>query len=297
MRPQAALYRASASAVIVLAMLAATLTPGHAQDRDIEILTNRVQELEQQVRALQGRSGAGGGPAAARLEVRQSQYEDELRALTGRVEDLSYQLRQLADKLDKLAADVDYRLGQPQAGAAPSPGAGEPAPPGAASGQAHAERRPGVLGTMRPREPGSAPANGATASGETTSQTPQQQYAGAYDLLRQGRYDQAETAFSAFLQQHPDDPLAENARYWLGETFYARGDFARATEAFVEGYQKSRTGPKAPDTLLKLGMSLAAMGKNKEACATFRELGKTFPDASSAIKEKAAQETRRAGCS
>ncbi len=271
--------------------------------------------------------GSGGGTAAARLEVRQSELEAELRTLTGRVEDLSYRIQQLNQRLDKLGADVDYRLGQ--AGpAAPLDGSGStsssgganggtgggsgmqgPPPAGGAPAGGPPGRGPRSLGTLsaddllRPPGPavgpgaGSAAGGAAAASGGLPAGTAREQYASAYDLLRQGRYDQAEDAFTAFLKQHPDDPLSENARYWLGESFYARGDYAQATETFVEGYQKSKTGPKAPDTLLKLGMSLAGMNKNKEACATFRELNKAFPNAAPAIKEKAAQESRRAGCS
>jgi tol-pal system protein YbgF len=305
------------SALVAAGIVLAASGAADAQSRDVTNLMNRVQQLEQQVRALEGRGGGGGGPAAARLEVRQTQHEEDLRALTGRVEELGYQVSRLSERVDKLAADMEYRLAQGAAvgeppGASPPlmppPGpAAAPAPeaapaPGPAPGEVYPERQPRPLGTMPAGEAGmppGPPAAGPSNGGGTVPDlgTPRQQYAQAYDLLRQGRYDQAEGAFSAFLAQHPQDPLAENARYWLGETFYARGNYARAAEVFVEGYQASKTGPKAPDTLLKLGMSLSAMGKQKEACATYKELARAFPEAPAAVKEKAAQEGRRAGCS
>ncbi|MCU0893176.1 MAG: tol-pal system protein YbgF [Rhodospirillales bacterium] len=313
---------ALASVLLAAALGLAAAAPAAAQSRDVTTLMNRVQQLEQQVRALEARAGgAGGGPAAARLEVRQSQHEADLRALTGRVEELGYQVSRLGERLDKLTADMEYRLAQGGAAgtATPAPASPPPMPPPGpavaaptadaapapaarpAPGEMYPERQPRPLGTMPAGEAGAgplapppAPPGGAPVS---AAQTPRERYAQAYDLLRQGKYDQAEAGFSAFLAQNPQDPLAENARYWLGETFYARGNYARAAEAFVEGYQASKTGPKAPDTLLKLGMSLSSMGKKKEACATFKELSRAFPQAPAAAKEKAAQEGRRAGCS
>lgn len=309
-----------ASGLLAAGIILAASAPAEAQSRDVTNLMNRIQQLEQQVRALEGRAGGGGGPAAARLEVRQSQHEEDLRALTGRVEELGYQVSRLSERVDKLAADMEYRLAQGAQGAqaAPAgeaPGASQPAmpPPGPAAapapeaapppapGEIYPERQPRPLGTMPAGEAGAAPSAPppAAAPGPVppAAGTPRQQYAQAYDLLRQGKYDQAEVAFSTFLAQHPQDPLTENARYWLGETFYARGNYARAAEVFVEGYQTSKTGPKAPDTLLKLGMSLSSMGKKKEACATFKEMSRAFPEAPAAVKEKATQEGRRAGCS
>ncbi|MGZ8995401.1 MAG: tol-pal system protein YbgF, partial [Rhodospirillales bacterium] len=249
--------------------------------------------------------------------------EEDQRALTGRVEELGYQVSRLTERVDKLVADMEYRLAQgvppatgsqpespplmppPGPAAAPAPEAA-PAPspaPNPTTNEVYTERQPRPLGTMPAGEasaPSGAPSGGSAANGGAAPAsvgTPREQYARAYDLLRQGKYDQAEVAFSTFLAQHPQDPLTENARYWLGETFYARGNYARAAEVFVEGYQTSKTGPKAPDTLLKLGMSLSSMGKKKEACATFKEMSRAFPEAPAAVKEKATQEGRRAGCS
>jgi tol-pal system protein YbgF len=238
-------------------------------------------------------------PAVARLEVRLVELEQELRATTGRIEEMNFRLRRLGERLDKLVADVDYRL--TRAGAAPPPA--PPAEAGAAGGGA-----PMVLGRMPKSElearRGELDASKRPPSAEEAAEpggvlpegTPREQYAYGFGLMRKANYDEAEAAFKEFLAAHPDDPLADNARYWLGETYYVRGDYARAAETFLEGYQGNKAGPKAPDTLLKLGMSLAALGKNKEACATYGELKRTLPDAPATIKGKADKERRRLGC-
>jgi TolA-binding protein len=82
----------------------------------------------------------------------------------------------------------------------------------------------------------------------------------------------------------------------MGETYYVRKDYSSAARVFLEAYQKDQKGTKAPDTLLKLGMSLTNLDKKKEACATFDKLGKDFPDASANIKRTLPRERTRAGC-
>jgi tol-pal system protein YbgF len=259
-----------------------------------------------------GQTADSAGPAVARLEVRLSELEQELRATTGRIEEMNFRLGQLSERLDKLVADVDYRLTRQGAatGSAPTGSQGaaspsvSPAEPGTAAGRA-----PMVLGRMPKSEMearrGELETSGRPPSVQEAAKpddvlpegTPREQYAYGFGLMRKANYDEAEAAFKEFLAAHPDDPLADNARYWLGETYYVRGDYARAAETFLEGYQRNKAGPKAPDTLLKLGMSLAALGKNKEACATYGELKRTLPDAPATIKGKADKEVRRLGCS
>jgi tol-pal system protein YbgF len=252
-----------------------------------------------------------GTPATARLEVRMTQLEQDLRSVTGRLEEVSYQLRKLDDRLNKIAADMDYRLSQVKAGAEGGAAAtdtsvreGSAAGAVAAGGGAVAStpRPPGEApsaDTEAAKAKGAAPAAGPPASSQTASlppKTPREQYARAFSLLEKRNYEEAGAGFSEFLKSSPDDPLADNARYWLGESYYARGQYARSAEIFLDGYEKNKTGPKAPDTLLKLGLSLAALDKKKEACASFRELNRAFPNAPGAVKERASEESKRLSC-
>lgn len=245
-----------------------------------------------------------GNPAAARLEIRMTQLEQDVRAVTGRLEEVSYQLRKLDERLTKVTSDLEYRLGQMKATVEPpqgGPSAG-PAATGALAAGGGAvvstPRAPGQSSSSDEASPGRANP-GSAPSSQTASlppRTPREQYARAFSLMEKRNYEEAGAAFGDFLKAYPNDALAENARYWLGETHYARGDYARSAELFLEGYEKNKTGPKAADTLLKLGLSLSALDKKKEACATFRELTKVFPNASEGVKDKAAQESKRLGC-
>jgi len=150
-----------------------------------------------------------------------------------------------------------------------------------------------------PPPPGgtTVPATGDAGSYQLPGNTVEAQYEYAFNLLRQANYDEAQRALQAFITQHPTDPLAGNAQYWLGETFYVRGRYQDAAVAFAEAYQKYPNSSKAPDNLLKLGMSLGQIGKKNDACVAFSELNKKFPGAPDSLKERLKQEKHRYGCS
>ena len=147
---------------------------------------------------------------------------------------------------------------------------------------------------------GSAAASGQTAAvttGALPQGSPQEQYSYAFSLLRQAQYNEAEQALRAFVEQHPEDALAGNAKYWLGETHYVRGDYQQSAVIFAEGYQQYPNNSKAPDNLLKLGMSLGALGNTADACGTFAELLKRYPDAATTVLRRTQQEQQRYSCS
>jgi tol-pal system protein YbgF len=122
------------------------------------------------------------------------------------------------------------------------------------------------------------------------------QYNYAFDLFRDGNYSGAEVALKAFVQQHPDDLLAANAQYWIAETYFARRQFKEAALAYAEGYKQYPRGPKAPEGLLRLGMSLARAGEAQEACVAFVQLEHEFPNPQNVIRERTAAEKSRIGC-
>jgi tol-pal system protein YbgF len=126
--------------------------------------------------------------------------------------------------------------------------------------------------------------------------TPKQRYDYAFSLLQKRDFETAERALRAFLQQHPEDAHAGNAYYWLGETYYVRKYHEDAAKIFADGYERFPEGSKAPDNLLKLGMSLTAIDRVELACKTFSELLRKFPNANTRILENAKGEFGRAGC-
>ena len=125
---------------------------------------------------------------------------------------------------------------------------------------------------------------------------PQQLYEQAYGFLLQKDYGAAEQSFDDFLKRHPTHHLAGNAQYWLGETFFVRGQYRPAAAAFLKGYKDHGSSQKAPESLLKLAMSLNRLGQKDAACSSFKELTTKFPTPPAHVRSLAKTERQRAGC-
>lgn len=303
--------------------------PSLAQSKDLKPILDRLQRIERDIKTLNiqvsrddgVRGEATGSSAAARAAVRLTDLEDELRATTGRVEMVSQQIVDIGLRLDKLINDLDYRLTSIESSgseakqmlrSSPILGSVQQDLPGAS--------QPGVLGTItktkkinivdenvdQPSD-STKPLGTEMKSKAFVEKAPKslgilpkgtsvERYAYAVALLRKGDYEQAERAFNEFMTSHPGDDLIDNARYWLAESYYVRGQYVQAAEYFVSGYQANASAAKAPDMLLKLGMSLSKLDKNKDACASFAKLLEEFPKASSRILKKVVLERKNIGC-
>jgi len=294
-------------------------------------LLGRLESIENRLSALaslpggtfQGDSMASqestaGGAAIADLRVRLTQIEEVMRALNGKLDDVSFRLTKFSERFEQVSADSEFRFQQLELAAA---GAGSKVQPNTSSESQ-------VLGTMPVSKPEAvellAKAETVTLIGETAPDTPlitsQANRAAArnqsgqdgrdassgtpkeiYDLalkkLQMGAYQEAQAELQNFLDLYPRDRLAGNAQYWLGETFYVQRDYKNATAAFLAGYTNYSDSIKAPDSLLKLGMTLVVMGEKKTGCDAFAELSARFPDAPQAIVRRAEIESQRAECS
>lgn len=123
-----------------------------------------------------------------------------------------------------------------------------------------------------------------------------EQYNYARAFLMQRDFSGAEQAFTQFISANPDTELTGNAQYWLGETFYVRQNYLDAAQAFAKGYQDFPNSSKAPDNLLKLGLSLANLDRRDDACITLSKLTGEYPQAPTIIIQRAARESERLGC-
>ena len=128
------------------------------------------------------------------------------------------------------------------------------------------------------------------------SKNPSEIYSYAYDMLVRENFVEAEKSFKAFIGEHPTDPLASNAYYWLGETYYVQKKFQLAAISFARGFQSFPKGNKAIDQLFKLALTFMNLGKNEDACAAFSKLESEFPNAPKRISNRAKEYIKRAKC-
>jgi len=120
-------------------------------------------------------------------------------------------------------------------------------------------------------------------------------YERSYESLLRRQFADAETGFRSFLEKNPEHSLAGNAQYWLGETYYAQGDYRQAAQSFLTGYKQYPKSRKAPDSLLKLALSLTRLGQKEQACAAFGQVANQFPKAAE-TRKRAQSEAQHAGC-
>jgi tol-pal system protein YbgF len=116
---------------------------------------------------------------------------------------------------------------------------------------------------------------------------PEAEYQAAFDLLKDGKYDEAATALRDFVARHPQHELAPNALYWLGEAHYVRRDYPSALAAFetlLRDYPGTR---KAPDALLKAGYTQQELQRPGAARALLTRLVEEYPDTQAAAEAQA----------
>ncbi len=145
--------------------------------------------------------------------------------------------------------------------------------------------------TLAAVEPGAAAAMPATPADPVKTE-----YDAATDQLKTQHYDAAQQGFSAFVQKNPHSRLIAPAIYHLGESFYYQSRHREAAEQFLKIATDNSKSPVAPDAMIKLGVSLNALGAKEQACAFFSELPRKYPNASAAEKTAAAREAKKASC-
>jgi len=166
--------------------------------------------------------------------------------------------------------------------------------PGAAAGQ------PLELGKAPAPESskGPPPPSGPTivGSGVAMLDQPREQFNAALKAFQAGQYPEAEAGFKAFLAANPSHRMSADAIFYIGETYLQRSRPREAAEQYLKVTTDYSKSSRAPESMVRLGQTLAALGNNEQACATLTEFGKRYPAASASVKKLAEHESAKDHC-
>jgi tol-pal system protein YbgF len=335
-----AVRRASALSLVVIMSAGVGLSPSLAQEPERpgglfdmifggseRLAGDRGPQLYTSERTAQVGSVQAGAPD---VMLRLDRLENQIRQLTGVIEQLQYRNQQLETYVRRMQEDGEGR-GAPRSpaqmrpqvvpgvvpgqAAAPGPVAaaprrgdafdpsqhpnapGAPHALGPLAGTAPVPARPGEMADAATGLP--APPRGNPGSMPATlppSQTPKDEFDLAYGYVLRRDYALAEEGFRNFMSRYPSDRLMGDATFWLGESLFQRQRYRDAAEAFLNVSTKFEGNAKAPDALLRLGQSLAALGEKEAACASLGEVLRKFPRASAGLKQAVEREQKRVRC-
>lgn len=264
------------------AALVAAAFASAAQAQGRLSLSERVARLEQQAQ------GQGQAQTTVELLNRINELQVEVQTLRGLVEQQSFEIENLKKAQRDRYVDLDSRLSRLEGGAT--------VPPGAVQAPIEAPLQPGQLspGAVEPVpvEPAAplaaesvptqaiAPidANQVPTAPAAGAANEKQAYDEAFAALRDGRYAESARRFQSFLADHPQGEFADNALYWLGESYYVTQNYRIALDTFNDLLARFPDSAKAPDALLKVGYCHYELKEWPQAEQVLNEVVRLYPE-------------------
>lgn len=300
-------YSQILSSMLALVLMTAVLAqPAFAQSR--KELAAQDALIVDRITRLEGRMLTG-DPAAERLMQRMDALEENMRALTGEVERLRFERDQLRtdvaglvgqieglqalasrtqthlDAVDLIAQEQSRRPVAPQPFTGPTPQASDPF---FASG-----------GTFDPNQPNAvspAPSFGEKTIGVQQFNDVDKLPAQGQQKLAEGDFAGAQNAFRQYLDIYPDAKNSGDVFFWLGESYFVRGGYADAADAYINSMRKAPKGTYAPNAMVGLAATMRELGNKDEACAALASFPTQFPSAPLDAQNRANVERQRTGC-
>lgn len=269
----------------------------------------------------------------AELRLRLDRAETQMRQLNGQVEQLLYEMRQLQEQLRRAQEDNEYRLQRLEGGVPQKRSQNAPTQSQQRAQQRVIAQNAPVQQSLEPQILGTLPQSsldsgvplgngtlesgpldlsalagglsgnevgdlnaGGSGDGAFGIDDPQDTYDVAYGYILTGDYDLAETGFNQFISSNPDHHLKPNATFWLAESLFAQGRYREAANHYLDVSTNYPRDNKAPESLLKLGMSLKELQQRQAACVTLSEMLNKYPQAPDALKRRARAERQNARC-
>lgn len=198
-------------------------------------------------------------------------------ATDARLTEMQTSMTELLERLDVLSS----RIARLESASASEPRAAEP-------------RNVSTPAAARPQPPGATPAPSAEPAKATASAPPRalhaaamaDNYRNALMLYGKGRFAEARAAFQQVFDAEPAGDLADNALYWIGETYFAAGDYQTAMKYYQRVTAEYGETNKAPDAMFKNGVAFEKTGDLGMARKTFEETIRRYPFSTSAASAK-----------
>ena len=230
--------------------------------------------------------------------------EDQFRELTNKFEEINFKLDKLSSRVTKIQSDTQLRFSDLESGNLSDNAVEKNILPGTSKPQDFGAN-PGYQTTKLPEQQTINSVEGAqTVIAEQAekkdsllpNKPPEEQYEFAVSFMKIGDYETAEFALKEFIEKNKDHDLAGSAQYWYGETFRIRQLYSDAATAYLDGYQNYPKSKKAPDNLLKLGITMVQLGEKDQGCKMILGLKKEYPKASKSVLQKAQYEQKKFKC-
>ena len=230
--------------------------------------------------------------------------EDQFRELTNKFEEVNFKLDKLSTRVTKIQSDTQLRFSDLESGSASSTNEKQTTLPGTAKAQDFGAA-PAYQTSNLPKEQS---INSIESSQTVIAEEPEaresilpekpadEQYEFAVSFMKIGDYETAEFALKEFIDKNRDHDLAGSAQYWYGETFRIRQLYSDAATAYLDGYQNYPKSKKAPDNLLKLGITMVQLGEKDQGCKMISGIKKEYPKANKSVLQKAQYEQKKFKC-
>ncbi len=232
-----------------------------------------------------------------------NEIEDQFRELTNKFEEVNFKLDKLSTRVTKIQSDTQLRFTDLESGEISKQSNKETVLPGTSKPQDFGAN-PGYKTSNLPEQQSinSVESAQTVITEETKKESllpdkpAKEQYEFAVSFMKIGDYETAEFALKEFIDKNKDHDLAGSAQYWYGETFRIRQLYSDAATAYLDGYQNYPKSKKAPDNLLKLGITMVQLGEKDQGCKMILGLKKEYPKASKSVLQKAQYEQKKFKC-
>jgi tol-pal system protein YbgF len=282
------------SLCVLLMSASSTFAASKNNQQLTDELTKLQQGVNQMQKDMQGYRKLLDNRAMLELFQRMDELSEEASQLRGMLEQQDHDLAGIKKRQRELYLDIDRRLRELEMTSSRAPAAVAPvtttgsdtntavAPPAVPVVTAPAIQTPTAATSNTPSVPKPATIQGGSSRNATPVSDERAAYQKAFDMLKEGRYKMANTAFKDFIDQYPESNYAGNSQYWLGESNYVTRQFDQALIEFSAVLKKYPSSNKVPDAMLKLGYTYYELGRFTEARQILDQLRKRNPNSTAA---------------